>query len=426
MCFLVSHVLAFYKLKFNYIQRSQLVKTFMIFVTIELMAVLLLIVGLIMFIGLVVIHEYGHFIVARRNGVEVEEFGIFFPPRLYKRKTKGGWDFTINALPLGGFVRLKGEHDSDTAKGSFGAATLWVKSKIMVAGVAMNLATALILFTLLALIGMPKLVDNQFTVKSDTQLVSSKLLVGYVDKGSPASKAGLSSQDEIKDIGMTGRSPVGISTPADLKAATKQFAGETVTIYYVRDGVNRQTQATLLSTEAVEASKKAGNPKGNLGVSPTEFTLQRSTWSAPIVAVGFTAQATALTFQGLGHAIGGLGSLIAGAVTGNTAARQNGQTDASSQVSGPVGIFVIMKDGSLLGFQFMLFIIAIISLTLAIMNILPFPALDGGRLWGTLAAHGILKRPLSAKMEENINAAGFFVLIGLIILITFVDVKRFF
>jgi regulator of sigma E protease len=85
-----------------------------------------------------------------------------------------------------------------------------------------------------------------------------------------------------------------------------------------------------------------------------------------------------------------------------------------------------MKDGSLLGFQFMLFIIAIISLTLAIMNILPFPALDGGRLWGTLAAHGILKRPLSAKMEENINAAGFFVLIGLIILITFVDVKRFF
>lgn len=390
------------------------------------MAIVLLIVGLILFIGLVVIHEFGHFIVARRNGVEVEEFGIFFPPALYKHKTKGGWDFTINSIPLGGFVRLKGEHDSDTAKGSFGAATLWVKSKIMSAGVVMNLLTALVLFTILALIGMPKLVDNQFTVKSDTQLVSSKVLVGYVDEGSPASKAGLRAQDEITDIGMPGRSPVGVSSSSDLPSVTKQFAGETVNIYYVRDGQRNQTKATLLSKEQVEASKKTSNPKGYLGISPTEFTIQRSTWSAPIVAVGFTAQATALTFQGLGHAIGGLGSMIAGAVTGNTPARQNGQTDATSQVSGPVGIFVIMKDGSTLGLQFMLFIIAIISLTLAIMNILPFPALDGGRLWGTLAAHGILKRPLSAKMEENINAAGFLVLIGLIIVITFVDVKRFF
>ena len=78
------------------------------------MSILLLVLGLFLFIGLVVVHEFGHFIAARRNGVEVEEFGIFFPPRLYKRKTKAGWLFTINLLPLGGFVRLKGEHDSDT------------------------------------------------------------------------------------------------------------------------------------------------------------------------------------------------------------------------------------------------------------------------------------------------------------------------
>ena len=87
------------------------------------MSVTLLILGLILFIGLVVVHEFGHFIAARRNGVDVEEFGIFFPPTLFRRKTKGGWDFTINALPLGGFVKLKGEHDSDTEKGSFGAAS---------------------------------------------------------------------------------------------------------------------------------------------------------------------------------------------------------------------------------------------------------------------------------------------------------------
>jgi regulator of sigma E protease len=389
------------------------------------MSILLLVVGIILFIGLVVVHEYGHFIVARRNGVGVEEFGIFFPPRLYKRKTKGGWLFTINALPLGGFVRLKGEHDSDTAPGTFGAAGLWVKSKIMAAGVAMNLLTALVMFTILAVIGMPKLIPNQFTVKSDTQLLSQRVLIGYVEPGSPAQKAGLQPEDEITDISLPGYSPVGISDASKLPNITKDFAGKTVDVYYSRAGHEHQARATLLSAKAVAASQKTGNPKGYLGISPTQFTLQRSTWSAPIVAVGLSGQITALTFEGLGHALGGLGSLIAGGVTGNTTARQNGQATATSQVSGPVGIFVILKDGSLLGYQFMLFIIAIISLTLAIMNILPIPALDGGRLWITLAARG-LKRPLSAKVEEAVNLVGFVVLISLVLLITIVDVKRFF
>jgi regulator of sigma E protease len=182
---------------------------------------------------------------------------------------------------------------------------------------------------------------------------------------------------------------------------------------------------TLRSTAVVTASQKTSEPKGYLGVAPSTYSLQRSTWSAPIVAVGLTGQFTALTFQGLGHALSGLGSIIAGAATGNTHARQNGQTKASEQVSGPVGVFVILQDGSLLGIQFIIFIIAIISLTLAIMNILPIPALDGGRLWLTLFTRGIGK-PLSAKREEWINASGFIFLIGLMILITLVDVKRFF
>lgn len=385
----------------------------------------LLLLGLGLFIGLVLIHEYGHFIMARRNGVEVEEFGLFFPPRLYKRRTKGGWDFTINAVPLGGFVRLKGEHDSDTAKGSFGAATLWAKTKIMAAGVVMNLLTALAIFTVLALVGMPQVVDNQFTVKRDTQLVNSKVLVGAVEKGSPADRAGLKSQDELTDIGLPGRSPVAITSASDLPQITKDFAGEKVNIYFIRNGVNKTAEVTLLSKQAVAAGEKQGHKKGHLGIGPAEYSLQRSTWSAPIVAVGFSAQITALTFQGIGHALSGLGSMLAGLVTGNSTARQHGQAAASSQVTGPVGIFVVMKDGTLLGLQYILFIIGIISLTLAIMNILPFPALDGGRLWLTLFTRGI-RRPISAGAEELINAAGFFILIGLAILITIADVRRFF
>lgn len=390
------------------------------------MSVLLLVVGIILFIGLILIHEYGHFIAAKRNGVEVEEFGLFFPPRIYKKRMKGGWDLTINALPLGGFVRLKGENDTDTRPGSFGAASLWVKSKIMAAGVFFNLLTALVLFTILALVGMPKLIDNQFSVKSDTHVASSKVLFGYIDPGSPAAKAGLKSQDQLKSIGLPGQQAKIVNSADKLPAITKQFAGQTVDIKYGHDGQTQTKRVTLLNSKTVEASRKTDNPKGYLGIVPTEFTVQRSTWSAPIVAVGFSAQVTGLTFQGLGHALSGLGSLIAGAVTGNDPARQAGQTKATEQVSGPVGIFAIMKDGSLLGYQFMLMIIAIISLTLAIMNILPIPALDGGRLWITLASRGLIKRPLSAKTEELINGIGFLVLITLMVLITFVDVKRFF
>jgi regulator of sigma E protease len=387
------------------------------------MALLLLIVGLVLFIGLVVVHEFGHFIMARRNGVEVEEFGIFFPPRLYKHKTKNGWLFTINLLPLGGFVKMKGEHDSDTKKGSFGAATLGAKMKIMFAGVFMNLVTALILFTILAAVGMPKLLPNQYTVKQNTQLLSQRVIIGYVEPGSPAQKAGLKSRDEITAVSLPGYSPVAVTSSTALPNTTKNFAGKKTIVYYIRNGQQQQVNVTFLSQKTVAASDKTSNPKGYLGISPEEITLQRSTWSAPIVAVGLTGQVTALTFQGLGHALGGLGSLIAGGVTGNTVARQHGQTSASSQVSGPVGIFEILQASSALGIQYVLFIIAVISLSLAIMNVLPIPALDGGRAWIMLFTR-LIKRPLSAKREETISMVGFMLLIVLVILVTIADVQR--
>ncbi len=295
----------------------------------------------------------------------------------------------------------------------------------MAAGVVMNLITALVILTFVALVGMPKLIDNQFTVKGDTAVTRQDVLAGYIAPGSPAAKAGLQSKDALRSIQEPGYSPVSIDKSTSLARLTKIFAGKTVYIFYERDGQDARTTVKLNSAESVASSLKTDHPKGYLGVVPSDYVLRRSTWSAPIVAVGFSAQITALTFQGLGHALGGLGSLIAGFVTGNTHARQNGQTNASSQVSGPVGIFEILKSGSTLGYQYMLLIIGIISLTLAIMNILPIPALDGGRLWITLVSRAI-KRPLSAKTEEIVNLTGFVALISLVILITIVDVKRFF
>jgi regulator of sigma E protease len=395
------------------------------------MGVVLLVVGILLFIGLVVVHELGHFLVARRNGVEAEEFGIFFPPKLWSRQIKGkkgrkSFEFSINALPLGGFVRLKGEHDADTEPGTFGAATVWAKTKIMAAGVGMNLAAALVLFMILAWVGMPQLVDNQFTVKSDTKVTKSEVLIGEIQPGSPAAKAGLQQRDDL--TGITPANHPGavqaLSRANNLPDVTERLAGQTVDITYIRAGVTHHVTTTLLSAKAVAASKQTKNPKGYLGVVPSEYTLQRSTWSAPIVAAGVAKQFTVLTFKGLWMALQGVGSAIAGLATSNHAAREAGQTQASNQVSGPVGIFVILKDGSSLGYQFMLMIVAVISLSLAIMNVLPIPALDGGKIFLTYMSR-LFRKQLTQEFEEMVYGGSFVLLLLLIGLITIVDVQRF-
>lgn len=375
------------------------------------MSILLLIFGLLMFVGLVVIHEYGHYLAARRSGVVVEEFGIGFPPRAWARKLKSGMLFTLNWLPLGGFVKLKGENDSATEKGSYGSVPLKNKVLIMTAGVVMNLLTAFILFTFLALVGMPKLIENQFTVPSDTTIVKNQVLVGYVSEDSPAEKSGLMQRDQIISVS-SGDKSYQLTSADQLPGITKELAGQEISVTVVRDGQTQVIQSQLRGEEEVQKSLDTDEPKGYLGVSPSEYTIQRSTWSAPIVGAGIIKQFTTETLKGLGSALANL-------VKGNGGA-------ASSQVSGPVGIFVILKDGSLLGYQFILMIIAIISLTLAIMNILPIPALDGGRLFVTLIYHKLLRKPLSKETEERIHGTGFAVLMLLFILITFVDVRRFF
>lgn len=367
-----------------------------------------MIIAVVLFVGLVVIHEWGHFIAARRGGVEVEEFGIGFPPKVWGRKVKtqkSKFLFTINALPLGGFVRLKGENDADTRKGSYGAAPLGRKVKIMTAGVIMNLLVAVFLFTVLAWIGMPKLVDNQFTVANDTKLIQevqnpNSVLVSEVSNNSPASRAGLRDGDQITNFAGTE-----ITKTDSVGEIAKSNAGKEVPITVVRDGQATTYKVTL-------NAENTGD--GYLGVvsesGATGREVRRSTWSAPVVGVGITVQFTELTFKGLGTALSSL-------FHGDT------QT-AKDQVSGPVGIAYILNEVSKIGFNFVLMVIAIISLTLAIMNILPIPALDGGRLFVTLLFYA-MRKPLTKRTEELIHGTGFVALMGLFVLITVLDVDRF-
>lgn len=367
------------------------------------MSILLLILGILLFIGLVVLHEWGHFLAARRNGVEVEEFGIGFPPRAWKRKTKSGFIFSLNWLPIGGFVKLKGENDSASEKGSFGAASFKAKTKIMLAGVGMNLLAAFAIFTALAWVGMPQLIDNQYSVKSDTKVVQRNILVGYVEPGSPAAQAGLEPRDHLRGIGPRGDVQV-VESAARLPELTKQYAGQEVVVWYQRGGEDVSATATLRSGEE-------GEQRGYLGLSPAEFTMTRATWSAPVQAVGLIGQFTEATFKGLGTALGAL--------------FQGDAAKASEQVAGPVGIVVVLRDGSLLGAQFVLLIIGLISLSLAIMNVLPIPALDGGRFYVMLLSR-LFGRRLSKDMEERIVGTSFVFLLLLVVLITIVDVRRFF
>lgn len=383
----------------------------------------LLILGLVLFVLLVVVHEYGHFLVAKRNGVEVEEFGVGFPPKVYGRKFgKGIFEgyYTLNLLPLGGFVKLKGEHDLDKQKGAYGAASTPAKLRIMLAGVAMNFIVAIFMFTAVAWMGMPQLVENQFTVKSDTKIVRSEAIAGYVNDASPAAKAGIKSGDIVQSVnGQT------ITTRDELKAATKSNAGTTVPVTYVRNGQPTTVNVTLLSTQEVADSQNTDNPKGYLGVSTSEYKLARSTWSAPIVAFGLAGQFTWLTLKGLGSAVAHISQAFVNAITGKTKEAKQQASAASENVSGPVGIFAILRQGSTLGFQFILFVVALISLTLAIMNLLPIPALDGGRAFVTLLFRA-MNKPLMPKTEELIHGSGFAALMILFIVITVVDVKRFF
>jgi len=384
------------------------------------------ILAVVLFIGLILIHEWGHFKAARRNGVEVEEFGLGIPPMATSRRLKSGLLLSLNWLPLGGFVKLKGEHDNATAAGSFGAASLGAKTKIMLAGVGMNLLAGLVLLTILGFVGMPVLITkdangrDQFSVKSDTKIVRQEVEAINVIAGSPADKIGMHARDTIVRFSTAGKT-YNIQTTTQMHSIARQLAGKSVAVTYKHNGNLVTKDTRLVSNKEVANSH---GTKGNLGVSLNQLTIERYTWSSPIAAVGFTGQLIWLTLQGLGHAIGGLGSAIAGFFTHNHIARVNGQTKAESQVGGPVAIMQVLWASGSLGINFVIVFIAIISLTLALMNVLPLPPFDGGRLAMVLISRGILKRPLSRQLEERLVGYSMAVIILLMVLITIVDVKR--
>lgn len=372
--------------------------------------------GLFILVFLVVVHELGHALVARRNGVVVEEFGIGFPPRAWARKLKNGIRFSLNWLPLGGFVKLQGEHDAADQKGDYGAASFWQKTKILLAGVAVNFAVAAILLSILAAAGLPKILPNQFMIPADAAVVKQPVKISVVTPKSPAEAAGLQVGDTI--VRFAGKP---VSSPEDLVNQTTQNKGQGVEIIYDRDGVEHTTKATLNASDA--------NHQGYLGVGPSQQEIIHASWSAPVVGVVTTAQFGWVTLQGLGDLIANLTRGLVLQVSPNQATREQAHADlsaAGSSVAGPIGILgVIFPAAEKAGLTELVFLTAIISLTLAVMNILPIPALDGGR-WFTMAGFRLFKKPLTKEREEKIQGTGFLVLMTLVVVVTIADVGKLF
>lgn len=377
------------------------------------------ILGVIILTILVVIHELGHALVAKRYGVVVEEFGVGFPPRAWGKKVAKSILgkqvlYSINWLPLGGFVKLQGEHDSAHGKGDYGAATFWQKTQILLAGVAMNWLTAAVLLSILAAVGMPKILANQFTIPGDTVVSQQPVQLVAVTPGLPAAQAGLQQGDKILRV-----DGAPLASASDLATIAADSKGKSVKVIYLRNGVEHETTVVLRASN--------DDRKGYLGASPAQQELLRSSWSAPLVGIGTTVQMSWMTLQGLGGMVGDSISGVTMKVFGNSTQRADANKKLAGlgdNVAGPVGIFaVIFPAAEKAGPTHVLMLAAIISLTLAIMNILPIPALDGGR-WFVTALFRLMKKPLSKELEEKIHGTGFMVLMALVIVITIADIGK--
>ena len=394
------------------------------------------IVGLLVLMALVTAHEFGHFIAARKNGVNVLEFGICFPPRLAAwvkdpktkkwhhlprsewKKPQKGLVFSLNLLPIGGFCQMDGESANDSRKGTFGNASFKAKTKILFAGVAMNWLIAWIILTVLAWTGMPTFINGQFTIDADTRTTASDYVtVTNVAKDSPAERAGFLAEDRV--VKVAGQP---IENATTITKYNSEHKGEEVVFEVERNCQETCESVTLAATL---------NPDGSeylLGITmASEQTLSYSTWSAPIVGAGLTFQFTGETIKGIGDLFVKLVSGIAEQFSLDGSVRESGRaalSSASDSVSGPVGIIgQIFPAFTSAGPTNVAFLAAIISISLACMNVIPIPALDGGR-WLLIAIFKLRKKELSKKTEEKIVSRAFIALLALIVLITILDVVR--
>jgi regulator of sigma E protease len=358
---------------------------------------LVTIVAFIAIFGLLIfVHEFGHFIVAKRNGIKVEEFAFGLPllPAIFKT-TRGETQYAIYPVPLGGFVRMLGEDGHSRSKRSFAAKPRIVRAKVLFAGVAMNALLALVLLMAGFLFKMNPIALCASDYPATT--FTNEVTLTAVSSSGPAHDAGLRTGDVIKSI--NGQA---VSCFTEVPQRLKANAGQAVSLEIVRDGQSQQVSVTPRSN---------GEPgAGTIGVAPQDhYTKLDYPWYlAPYLAVIESGAVVAQNLSAIGQVFGQIFT----------------QGSVPEGVSGPVGIAKLTGQVVDLGALMVLRFIAIISLSLAVFNLLPIPALDGGRLLfiGIEALRG--GKPVTPKLENAIHGVGFSLLILLILFITYFDIVR--
>ncbi len=364
-----------------------------------------IILFLIVLVVLILVHELGHFLVAKASGVRVDEFGLGFPPRMIGFKY-GETIYSLNWIPFGGFVKIFGENPDDdsisgpSAKRSLVNKPKWIQVLVLIAGIAFNVIFAWLIISIGFMTGLPSSISSY----PNAHFTDAKVVITDVLPGSPAEKAHLKSGDAILSL-HTGTSQAGqillVNGENTDVAAVQKFiadsAGKPITIE-IAEG---KTKSSVVATPITGVV----NDKAALGVGlDTIGTLRLPIFQALYQGAILTAGLTETIAVGLGTFLKNL--VIAKADL--------------AQVTGPVGIVGLVGDAAQLGFIYLLSFTAFISINLAVINLLPFPALDGGRILFVII-EAIKRSPINPKVANMLNTIGFGLLIILMLVITFHD-----
>lgn len=358
---------------------------------------------------LVLAHELGHFLAAKLSGIKVEEFGLGLPPRLLRLFKIGETEYTINWLPIGGFVKLYGEDGEEKGERAFYTQSNLTKAVVLAAGVAMNFVLGFLLMAVvIAALGAPQ--------------IGSAGWVTDVQSGSPAQKAGLLKEDEIIAYGLpTETALTQVQDDASFIEFVKKQAGFEIVLDVKRCGnqSGADSPQTCLAESVIETQVKLTprlNPpegEGALGIAfvlvPTMEYQPVAFWRVPMVAMRESFALTYLVLRGIGDMAVNL--IQKGVVP--------------QDVAGPVGIAKITSDVAKQGLFPTLQFAALLSINLGVINVLPFPALDGGRLL-FVGVEAVLRRPVHPSFQRWVHTIGILILLTLMLLITFYDIVRVF
>lgn len=364
-----------------------------------------IIIFFIILLVLVLVHEFGHFFTAKKFGIRVDEFGFGFPPKLFGKKY-GETEYTFNLLPLGGFVKIFGENpDDENTNGpdkmrSFVHKAKWKQAIVLFAGVFMNFILAWVLFSIGFMSGLPTSVGAE---PAGQKLSNIHLTVVSVLPDSPAYIAGLKSGDRIVKV-ESEQDILSDINSENLRSFVLAHGNKEIDIGYIR-GKNQN-----INSIAVTPTINKEDNKPELGIAMDMI----GTAKLPILKA--LREGMSLTLFVTKSTVSGLYTLLADSLKGQ---------GSLSSVTGPVGLVGIVGDAYEFGFVYLLSFAALISINLAIINLLPFPALDGGRLF-FLLIEKIKGSRINPKFTNTANTIGFALLILLMVVVTFHDVVKLF